>query len=236
MKETRLFLLPTPISSDSEDKVITEQLKYVVAGTQNFLAENPREARRFISRLSVDIDISTLHFSQLNKHTPEQELPMLMKPLLEGEDMGLMTDAGCPGIADPGALAVKYAHRHGCQVVPLVGASSLFLALMSSGMSGQRFRFHGYLPVDKVQLHQTIRELERQSREYKETELFIETPYRSDRMMEALVRTLNRSTLLGVARDLTGVSEYIKTLPVGLWKKDRPILGKLPCIFLIMVE
>jgi 16S rRNA (cytidine1402-2'-O)-methyltransferase len=175
--------------------------------------------------------IESLQFEVLNKDTTQVGLVELMKPLLEGKNVGVISESGCPGVADPGALAVAYAHQHGIQVVPLVGPSSILLALMASGLNGQRFAFHGYLPIDAKEAVKTIKELEKESQQKKQTQLFIETPYRNNQVLDHLLNSLKNETQLSIALDVTGVHEFIQTKSVGQWKKNKPALLKEPAVF-----
>ena len=172
-----------------------------------------------------------LKISLLNKHTATFELNNILNPCLNGSDMALISDAGCPGIADPGAEAVKLAHKKGIIVVPLIGPSSIFMALMSSGMNGQRFKFNGYLPIDKIERKNMIKNLEKKS--FTTTQIFMETPYRNDKLFAELINTLKPSTKLCLARDITLNSEFIKTKTIQYWKANKPELNKRPTIFLI---
>ena len=172
-----------------------------------------------------------LKISLLNKHTATFELNNILNPCLNGSDMALISDAGCPGIADPGAEAVKLAHKKGIIVVPLIGPSSIFMALMSSGMNGQSFKFNGYLPIDKIERKNMIKNLEKKS--FTTTQIFMETPYRNDKLFTELINTLKPSTKLCLARDITLNSEFIKTKTIQYWKANKPELNKRPTIFLI---
>jgi 16S rRNA (cytidine1402-2'-O)-methyltransferase len=167
----------------------------------------------------------------LNKDTKESELAQLMKPLFAGNNLGIISESGCPGVADPGAIAVAYAHQKSIQVVPLVGPSSILLALMASGLNGQKFAFHAYLPVDAKEAAKTIKELERESEQKNQTQLFIETPYRNNQVLGHLVNTLKADTLLSIALEITGTNEFIQTKPVKEWKASKPTLPKEPAIF-----
>lgn len=175
---------------------------------------------------------ATLNLFELNKHTDASEIQSFLTPLLDGKDMGLMSDAGCPGVADPGAAIVALAHEKGIKVVPLVGPSSILLSLMASGMNGQSFAFHGYLPIDKNEKKNKIKQLEKISAEQNQSQLFIETPYRNNQMLDDLIKFLNPNTSLCVACDITLETEYILTKPVAQWKKNKPDLHKRPCIFI----
>jgi len=234
MKRGTLYLIPSAIAQGVAQEMLTPQIKDVIQNTRYFVAEHAREARRFISSLKLGITIDELLFTELNKHTSEDQYIKMLKPALDGENLGVLSDAGCPGIADPGAEIVREAHRLKIKVVPLVGPSSIVLGLMASGLSGQNFRFTGYLPIDKKELKQRLIFLENQSSREQETQIFIETPYRADKLLEQLITTLQPTTLLTLAKDLTGSSEEIITLPVASWKKNKITIGKIPTVFLFM--
>jgi 16S rRNA (cytidine1402-2'-O)-methyltransferase len=229
-----LYLIPTVIAENTHHSVIPSQVMDVLPTIQRFLAEDIRSARRYLSRLKVYSSIENLHFDVLDKNTPPNQLDQLLAPLKAGENIGVLSESGCPGVADPGALAVAFAHKHAIRVVPLVGPSSLLLALMASGLNGQRFAFHGYLPIDAKERGQAIKELEKESRQKKQTQLFIETPYRNQTVWNDLVKHLHDTTLLTLAYDLTGVAERIQTKTAGEWRKEQVTLEKLPCVFLLL--
>ncbi len=236
MKKGVIYLIPSVISPDTATQVLPPQILEAVKGTRFFLAETIRESRRFISSLKLNIDISTLQFEQVNKDTSASETEKYLAPALKGENIGVLSDAGCPGVADPGAEVARIAHKLGLRVVPLVGPSSLLLALMASGMNGQSFAFNGYLPIDMKEAAQKINQFEKASRNQHQTQLFIETPYRSDRTLGVLIKNLHPDTLLCVAKDITGTKEYIKTMPVSQWKKQKITIGKEPTIFLFLAS
>jgi 16S rRNA (cytidine1402-2'-O)-methyltransferase len=229
-----LYLIPTVIAENTHHSVIPSQVMDVLPTIQRFLAEDIRSARRYLSRLKVYSSIENLHFDVLDKNTPPNQLDQLLAPLKAGENTGVLSESGCPGVADPGALAVAFAHKHAIRVVPLVGPSSLLLALMASGLNGQRFAFHGYLPIDAKERGQAIKELEKESRQKKQTQLFIETPYRNQTVWNDLVKHLHDTTLLTLAYDLTGVAERIQTKTAGEWRKEQVTIEKLPCVFLLL--
>lgn len=230
----KLFLIPTSIAANTNDMVLSLQVKNVLPVVRFFLAEDIRTARRYLSSLKVYESIEALSFSVLNKDTKEDELATLFTPVLTGNHIGVISEAGCPGVADPGALAVNYAHRNGVQVVPLVGPSAILLALMASGLNGQNFAFHGYLPIQGKEVSKVIRELEKESRTKSQTQIFIETPYRNQNLFENLVRTLMPETQLCIAVDITGEKEFILTQPVMGWRKSPVDLGKSPAVFLFL--
>ncbi len=201
-----------------------------------FLAEDVRTARRYLGSLKIFESIESLHFEVLNKETRENELPALMDPLFQGHSIGVISESGCPGIADPGALAARFAHEKAIQVVPLVGPSSILLALMSSGLNGQRFSFHGYLPIDSKDASQALKTLEKESRSKNQTQIFIETPYRNNAVMNVLLKSLHDETNLCVALDLTGKSEDVRTMTVKKWRSVKPNYPKFPAVFLFLAH
>lgn len=229
-----LYLIPTILAEGTEDQVLPPSIHSVIGGLKYFLCENVRTARRYVSRLRVHSNIASLHFELLDKDTPPDQLPALLRPLIEGHDVGLLSESGCPGIADPGAAAVEYAHELSIPVVPLVGPSSLILALMASGLNGQQFAFHGYLPVDSKSASTRISALEKESREKNQTQIFIETPYRNNRLLTALLDALSPNTRLCLAIDLTAPSQRIVCQTVATWKKAKFQMEKVPVTFLFL--
>ena len=234
MKNGTVYLIPSAIAQGVSQESLTPQVREALLNTKHYVAEHTREARRFISSLRLGITIEDLVFNELNKRTSTDQIIELLQPALNGNNLGVLSDAGCPGIADPGADIVREAHNSGLKVVPLVGPSSIFLALMASGLSGQNFRFTGYLPIDKKELKNKISALENQSRREQETQIFIETPYRTDKLLQQLMVTLRPTTLLTIAKDVTGANEHILTMPVADWKKYKMVIGKIPTVFLFM--
>lgn len=230
----KLFLIPTAIAAHTNELVVPAHVKSVLPGIRHFLAEDVRTARRYLSSLKIYDSIEGLSFSLLNKDTKEAELPTLFTPVLSGNHLGVLSEAGCPGVADPGALAVKYAHGAGIRVVPLVGPSAILLALMASGLNGQHFAFHGYLPIQAREVSKVIKDLEKESRLKNQTQIFIETPYRNQSLFENLTRNLSAQTQLCVAVDITGENEYILTQSVGQWRRQPIASGKDPAVFLFL--
>ncbi|MCB0651239.1 MAG: SAM-dependent methyltransferase [Saprospiraceae bacterium] len=231
----KLYLFPVPLGED--DNALHTILPYameIMHRLDFFIAERARTARRFIKRTGPQRPISDLTVFELDKHDPAKGLAEFMKPALEGNDIGLLSEAGCPGVADPGARVVKMAHEKGIQVVPLVGPSSLLLALMASGMNGQSFCFHGYLPNKGNELSRELKRLETISAKFNQTQLFIETPYRNAAMMDALLNTLGAATHLAVAVNLTLPEEQILSMTVAEWQKMKlPDWHKQPAVFLL---
>lgn len=229
----KLVLIPNAIS-EVVAPVITPQVLTYLPDIRFFLAENIRTARRYLSGLKVYSSIEELHFDVLDKNTPKAELPKLMEPLFNGQNLGVISESGCPGVADPGSEAALYAHQHGITVVPLVGPSSILLALMASGLNGQHFAFHGYLPIDKSELAKAIKAYEQESRKKNQTQIFIETPYRNRQTLQHLMTNLSPDTLLTIAYDITGPEERILTKKVKDWSSAVPVLEKLPVVFLFL--
>jgi 16S rRNA (cytidine1402-2'-O)-methyltransferase len=234
MKHGKIYLVPTIIASNTQHAVISPKVMEILPGIRHFLAEEIRTARRFLSSLKIYESIDELHFEVLNKDTDLVAMKKLLAPVFNGELVGILSESGCPGIADPGALAVKFAHEQGIQVVPLVGPSSILLALMASGLNGQCFAFQGYLPIKPAESVKSIRVFEKESGKKNQTQIFIETPYRSDAIFQLLIRTLREDTLLCIALDITGEGEEIVTHPVKQWKLIQKKLSKVPTVFLFL--
>jgi 16S rRNA (cytidine1402-2'-O)-methyltransferase len=228
-----LYLIPTVLYEDTQDQVITRQVREVLNQLDYLLVENLRTARRYISSLKLGKPISSYHFELADKSLGIQDALVLLKPIIEGRDGGIISEAGCPGIADPGSVLVQLAHQHQIRVIPLSGPSSIFLALMASGLNGQRFRFHGYLPIEKQERERQIRLMENNIFKFDETQVFMETPYRNNRLLQDLINHCQTNTLLCIARSLTGKNEWIVTKRISEWKKSIPDLNKEPCIFLL---
>jgi 16S rRNA (cytidine1402-2'-O)-methyltransferase len=234
----KLYLIPITLSNPGETTVVPEDvlphtIKRTIDFVDYYIVENEKTARKFIKSIHPEKKQPDLKISVLNKHTEIVEHNDFIQPILRGENIGLISESGCPGIADPGADIVKLAHEKGIQVVPLVGPSSILLALMASGMNGQSFAFNGYLPIDKNDKKQALKSFERLSQEKNQSQLFIETPYRNNKLMEDLLQILQPNTYLCVACDITLPTEYIKTKTVNQWKKEKADLHNRPCIFII---
>lgn len=236
MPTGKLYLIPTVIAEETQHAVIPPHIREALPSIQHFLAEDVRTARRYLSSLKVYPSIEPLKFEVLNKDTKPESLKTFFQPITEGKDIGVLSESGCPGVADPGALAVKYAHENDIHVVPLVGPSSLLLALMASGLNGQRFAFHGYLPIDGKDAAAVIRTFEKESHTKNQTQIFIETPYRNNSIMTTLLKNLQDNTLLCVAVNVTGGDERIKTLPVKKWKTMKTEFPKSPAVFLFLAQ
>lgn len=228
-----LYLLPVPLS-DVQPAAVMPQVNIDVARRIKwFLVENVRSARRFLKRCDASIDISTLHFTVLDEHTAAQDVAPMLEALTKGHDMAVISEAGCPGVADPGAMAVEQAHRIGARVVPLVGPSSILLSLMASGFNGQSFAFLGYLPYAAGERDRVFKDMERNIRSRNQTQIFIETPYRNNKLIGELVRRMPADLRLCVASDITGRSESIDTASLREWKNSRYDYDKIPTIFLL---
>ncbi|UPL49407.1 SAM-dependent methyltransferase [Hymenobacter sublimis] len=233
MKGT-LYLIPTVLAEDTATQVLPPQVATQVAGLSYFLVENARTARRFIKGVAPQQVIEELRISVIDKDSTEAQIQAALAPVAAGQDAGVISEAGCPGIADPGAELARRAHQLGIRVVPLVGPSSLLLALMASGMNGQSFAFHGYLPIERAKRVAAIKKLEQQALQQQQTQLFIETPYRNLPLLEDLLQTLHPGTRLCVAASLTAANELVRTDTVAGWKKaGPPDIHKQPAVFLI---
>jgi 16S rRNA (cytidine1402-2'-O)-methyltransferase len=232
----KLYLIPTRLGDNAPLEVLPISIKRIIENVDYYIVENEKTARRFIKKISSGKSQPTLKINILNKFTEETELPDYLNPCLNGKNVGLLSEAGCPAIADPGAEIVKIAHQKEIQVVPLVGPSSILLALMSSGMNGQNFAFNGYLPIEKSERKSALKQLERLSFEKKQTQIFIETPYRNNKMLEDICASLNVHTRVCVACDITLPTEYIKTQTVKEWKHTTVDLHKRPSIFIIQKD
>lgn len=231
--ETALYLLPVTLGDTPVEQVLPAYNKEIILGIKHFIVEDVRSARRFLKKVEASINIDELTFYPLNKHTSPDDLSGYLKPLQEGHSMGVISEAGCPAIADPGADVVAMAQRKNLKVVPLVGPSSIILSVMGSGFNGQSFAFHGYLPIEAADRIKRLKELEGRIYSENQTQLFIETPYRNNKMMEDIVKTCRPQTKLCIAANITCEGEYIHTKTIREWKGHLPDLTKVPCIFLI---
>ena len=231
--QAALYLIPVTLGETPPNRVLPEYNIEIIARISYFIVENIRTARRFIKNILPDTDIDSLTFFTLNKHTSPEDVAGYLHPLSENKSIGILSEAGCPGIADPGADVVSVAQMHNFKVVPLVGPSSLLLALMASGFNGQNFAFHGYLPIDSAERIKSIKLLEQNANTRDQTQLFIETPFRNNKILDDIIRTCRPQTKLCIAADITLQSEFIKTKKIGDWKNQLPNLNKKPCIFLL---
>lgn len=228
-----LYLLPTLISENTHQSVLPVNYIEKIKKLSHFLVEDIRSARRFISSLKSDIIIDNLIFILLNKDTKKEDLEAYLTLCKQGISFGMLSEAGCPGIADPGALAVKLAHENNIQIIPIVGPSAIFLSLMASGFNGQNFEFHGYLPIEKEERRKTILKLEAESKQKNKTQIFIETPYRNNILLLDIIENCKNETYLCVSKDATGSKETIKSSKIKNWKNTKIDLTKTPTVFLI---
>jgi 16S rRNA (cytidine1402-2'-O)-methyltransferase len=230
----KLYLIPTTLGDNNPMEVLPIKVKQVIEQTNHFIVENNKTARRFIKKICPEKEQSTLILYPLDKRVKSIDTQLYLNACAEGIDVGLLSEAGVPAIADPGAVIVEQAHKKNIRVVPLVGPSSILLAMMSSGFNGQNFTFNGYLPIDSKERKNTLKFLERLSKEKGQSQIFIETPYRNDKMLADLLQVLQPSTMLCIATDITLESEYIRTLSVKEWKNTaKPNLHKRPTIFIL---
>lgn len=232
-KKGKLYLIPNRLGDLPPLEVLPLSIRKVISEIDHYIVENEKVARHFIKKIVPSKSQPNLDFKLLNKFTSDLEIPNFLDVCDRGIHMGLLSDAGCPGVADPGAQVVALAHQKNIQVVPLVGPSSILLALMSSGLNGQSFTFHGYLPIDNQERKHFVKKIERASIENDQAQIFIETPYRNNKLLISLISTLQASTRISVAVDLTLSSEFIKTQTAAEWKKTSIDLHKRPAIFII---
>jgi len=234
MPNGKLYLIPVTLGeNESIKRVLPDYNHQLVHKIDIFIVEQIRTARRFLKAIAHPVAIDAMTFYELNKHSDLNTISRYINPLLEGRNIGLLSEAGTPCVADPGAMIVAMAHEKGIEVIPLVGPNSIILALMGSGFNGQHFVFHGYLPIESNQRNKKIKELESSVYRHDQTQIFIETPYRNNKLLETLTKLLNPETKICVAADLTLETEFIKTLPARLWKKQIPQLHKRPVVFLV---
>jgi 16S rRNA (cytidine1402-2'-O)-methyltransferase len=227
----KLYLLPVPISDDDVNHFIPEYNLTIVRGLTDFIAEDAKTARKFLKWFSYP-KIEAAEIVLLNEHTKTNNMLELIQPLIEGKDVGLMSDAGCPGIADPGAEVVKLAHQKNIEVIPLVGPSSIVLSIMASGFNGQNFAFVGYLPIDKPLRLKRIKELELLAVKQQQSQFFIETPYRNEQLFEALLSSLSPETRIFIGKDITGADQFLQSKTVFEWAKSaKPNINKVPVVF-----
>ncbi len=234
MEKGKLYLIPVPLGDSGElPSVLPASNSLIVNSIQIFVVENEKTARRHLKQMGLATRMDELILHTLNEQTPPEQIPDFLKDCMDGKDTGLLSEAGCPAVADPGSELVKRAHEKNIQVIPLVGPSSILLALMASGMNGQNFCFNGYLPKEQKARIAKLRELERQVRKSNQTQIFIETPYRNSHVIEDAINTLSADLLFCIACNLTQPDEVIKTLTVSEWKKQKPDVNKRPAIFLV---
>lgn len=228
-----LYLIPTSLGDSDLDRILPAHNTEVVTALKFFIVENIRTARRFLKKVNPEIVIDELTFFELNQHTSANDIGLFIQPLIAGNDMGIISEAGCPAIADPGADVVAIAQEKGFHVVPLVGPSSILLALMASGFNGQSFAFNGYLPIQPPERSKMLKKLESRVFAENQSQIFIETPYRNMKMLEEILHTCQPHVKLCIAADITLETEYIRTKYLKDWKKNLPDLNKRPCIFIL---
>lgn len=229
----KVYLIPTTLGDTSIERVLPPDLTQLISSVSVFIVENIRTARRFLKKVNPEIVIDNLTFFELNQHTDKKEISRFLEPNRDGRDIGIISEAGCPGVADPGAEVVKLAHTRNIQVVPLVGPSSILLAVMASGMSGQNFAFNGYLPIKNPEKSQQIKLLEKRMQTEGQTQIFIEAPYRNAQLLRELLNNCEPETMLCIAVDITLDTEFILSKPVSYWKNHLPEIQKRPAIFMI---
>nr|WP_321412393.1 SAM-dependent methyltransferase [uncultured Allomuricauda sp.] len=229
----KIYLIPTTLGDNAPLEVLPISVKGTIERIDHYIVENEKTARRFIKRVSPSKSQPDLHLQSLNKYTNPEDIPGFLDPCIHGHDIGILSEAGCPGIADPGADVVRVAHQKRIQVVPLVGPSSILMAMMSSGMNGQNFAFNGYLPIDNTERKKMVKSLERLSREKGQSQIFMETPYRNNKLVKELVKTLQKSTRLCIACDITLPTEFISTKSAHEWSEIEVDLDKRPTIYII---
>jgi len=229
-----LYLLPNTLGESAPDSVIPAAVLERARTLDYFIAENPKTARAFLKRIGTAAPLQQIRIERLDHNTPAENVAELLAPVLAGRSAGLLSEAGLPAIADPGAELVRCAHERGLRVVPLSGPSSIMLSLAASGLNGQRFVFHGYLPVEEAKLAAALKDMERHSHRLDQTQIFIETPYRNERTLAAMLRALDPATLVCLAVDLTLESESVHTRTVAQWRKQPPRLKQRPAVFLFL--
>ncbi|MBI34443.1 MAG: SAM-dependent methyltransferase [Flavobacteriales bacterium] len=236
MNKGIVYLIPCPIGENHPELVLPKHTLEVVQSLENFIVENEKTSRRFLRASSHPKPIRELTFETLNKHTLETDIVNYIEPLSKGESIGVISEAGCPGVADPGAQVVRLAHKKGFQVIPLIGPSSILMALMGSGFNGQSFSFVGYLPKDKKELKNKIKDLEVLSKKYNQTQIFIETPFRNTQMLENLKTFCNPSTKISIAANINQKNELIKTMTISKLQPNNFNIHKIPAVFSLMAE
>ena len=230
-----LYMVPVTLGDDNLSYVIPADVMKLVQNLEYFVVENEKSARRFLGSVKTNKPVRELNFQLLNEHSAEKDLPALIAPLLAGHHVGMLSEAGCPGIADPGATLAALAHRKGIKVAPLVGPSSILLSLMASGFNGQQFTFLGYLPSDKAARVNKLKDIEKHSQRLNETQIFIETPYRNQHMLEDILASCGANTKLCIARNVSLETEFVVSKTIAEWKKSElPDLHKQPTVFLLL--
>jgi 16S rRNA (cytidine1402-2'-O)-methyltransferase len=233
MQKGRLYLIPTPLGESETSSWMGQEYAILLNSIHIYIVEEIRTARRFLRKAGFRGSIDNLIFRELNEHTPEADIASYLDETTAGHDIGLLSEAGLPCVADPGNLVVRQAHRYGIKVIPLVGPSSIMLALMASGLNGQHFTFHGYLPVKPAERATAIKRIEKECLHSGTSQIFIETPYRNLSLLESLIKTCLPDTYLCIASDISQEGEIIRTLPMSEWKKEKPDLHKRPAVFIL---
>jgi 16S rRNA (cytidine1402-2'-O)-methyltransferase len=228
-----LFLIPVPIADTSQDMVLPPEINWILKDLKYFVVEDPKNAIKYLRKTGTNPDLEKIVLLTLDEHTRPEEIPGLLAPMRAGNNMGLMSEAGMPALADPGAALISLAHREGYRVKPLAGPSSVPLALIASGLNGQNFAFNGYLPVKKEARVHAIRKIEEKLYREKQTQIFMETPYRNMALLEDLLKYCKNATYLCIAADITGEDEFILTQTIGEWKKNVPGIHKKPAVFIL---
>ena len=231
----KLYLIPSPLGDNQPSEVLPNIVFETIGRIRTYVVEEVRTARRFLSRAGLKGKIDTLEFHELNEHTSSEQIEGYLGLFERGEDIGLISEAGLPAVADPGAQLVALCHKRGIEVIPLVGPSSLMLALMASGLNGQSFAFCGYIPAKSDERKSRLKVLEKVSSQLNQTQIIIETPYRNDSLLADILSVCNPSTRLCIAADITLPTAYIRTASIGDWKKNVPTIGKRPCVFLLLM-
>lgn len=234
MSKAKLYMIPSLLGEGDPGAILGDELIQTVAGIRYFIVENEKSARRFLVGCGMREVLNEVEFGILNEHTPPKDYGFILEPLFEGKDTGIISDAGCPGIADPGAELVAIAHSNSIDVIPLIGPSSIILSLMASGLNGQKFSFRGYLPAKSADRIKELKELERKSGRNNETQIFIEAPYRNMQLLEDMIKVLSPETRVCVACNLTQQDQYVKTKQVKNWKNNLPAIHNKPTIFLLL--
>ena len=235
MSKGRLYLIPSPLGDNAPEEVIPAGTLQILRSLEVFVVEELRSARRYLSKAGLKGHVESLELHELNEHSTSEDVQALL-PLFDKGDVGLVTEAGLPAVADPGASLAALCHEAGIEVVPLVGPSSLMLALMASGLNGQSFAFRGYLPAKTEERRAAIRRVEKDSASFKQTQIFIETPYRNDALFADMLQLLSPATRLCVAADLTLPTQFIRTKPVAAWRREPVTIGKRPCVFILLAS
>ena len=232
MSKGIVYLIPTTLGGDTPATIVPQTVFEVVNTIDHYIVEHEKHARRYLRSLDINKPIAELTLYPLNKHTPPEDLPSYLQAAMDGHNIGVISEAGCPGVADPGAVIVGMAHRKGLQVIPLVGPSSILMGLMASGFNGQQFTFHGYLPKDRKARIVKMHEMERAAQRG-HTQIFMDTPFRNNHVLEDLLEQCSPASMLCVATDITMPSEFIRTKKLGDWKKQKPNIHKRPTMFLL---